>query len=113
MFFEEADLSNRIRELGWKIVYTPEAEIVHFGGTSTSTNNIKALIEYRKSQLYFYKKHYNKIGECWIRFYLYCKIAKNALIYSLQKSLTGKNSQRANDLHNVYQELLRFLQTAH
>lgn len=112
MFFEEADLSIRIRQLGWKIVYTPEAEIVHFGGTSTATNNIKALIEYRKSQLYFYKKHYNKMGEYWIKFYLYCKILKNFLAYYLQKLFTGKNSQRTTNLRNVYQEIFRFLQTS-
>lgn len=113
MFFEEVDLCVRIRQLGWKTVYTPDAEIVHYGGTSTSTNNLKALIEYRKSQLYFYKKHYRKTGEYWIKFYLYCKIFKNHLMYVVQKTFTGRNSQRSNDLYGVYQEILRFLQTSH
>lgn len=87
MFFEEVDLSIRVRELGWKVLYTPDAEIIHFGGTSTSTNNYRALIEYRRSQLYFYKKHYGKPGEMLIRLYLYAKVLKACMTHMSKKFL--------------------------
>lgn len=34
MYQEEADLQKRIQEAGWKIVFTPAAEVVHLGGAS-------------------------------------------------------------------------------
>ena len=58
MYTEEVDLCYRIRQLGYSVLYTPEAEIIHFGGRSTETNIAKTVIEYRRSQLYFYKTHY-------------------------------------------------------
>ncbi|MFQ5673227.1 MAG: glycosyltransferase family 2 protein [Nitrospinales bacterium] len=79
MYMEEVDLSIRIKQLGWKIVYTPRAQIVHHGGGSTATNSYRALVEYRKSQLYFYKKHYGKSGLLKLRIYLYCKLCVNYL----------------------------------
>ncbi len=36
LYMEDVDLCWRMRRSGWKIVYDPEAVIVHVGGTSTS-----------------------------------------------------------------------------
>lgn len=79
MYMEEVDLSIRVKQLGWKVVYTPKAQIIHHGGGSTATNSYRASVEYRKSQLYFYKKHYGKSGLFKLRAYLYCKLGMNYL----------------------------------
>ena len=36
MYCEEIDWAWRIREAGWEIMVVPAAEIIHFGGESTS-----------------------------------------------------------------------------
>lgn len=110
MFFEEADLSNHLMELGWKVLYTPEAEIVHFGGASTTTNNYRALLEYRKSQLYFYRKHYGNFGEYGIRLYLYLKVVKNYLAYFIRKLLSNRDAKELEKQNQFCRELLKIAQ---
>ena len=56
MYLEDADLCRRIRQLGWQVRYTPEAEVVHFGGGSVRSNVERSALEYRRSQLYYFQK---------------------------------------------------------
>ncbi len=57
LYFEDIDLCMRIREKGWKLVYTPEARVFHIGGASTRQRKLNSRYHYRKSQIYFYQKH--------------------------------------------------------
>lgn len=70
MYTEEVDLCERIRQRGYRICYDPNWRIVHYGGKSTEHNRAKAGIEYRRSQLYFYTKHYGPLRARLLRFYL-------------------------------------------
>ncbi len=58
LFFEEHDICNRVKELGFTIVIVPSAQIIHLWGESTkkSTKNIQAIFE--KSRFYYFKKFY-------------------------------------------------------
>jgi hypothetical protein len=57
LYFEEDDLSKRVREKGYKIYITPKAKIFHEVGASTkqvsNTNKIFA-----ESRFWYFKKHY-------------------------------------------------------
>lgn len=75
MFFEEIDLCNKVRKKGWKICYTPDAKMIHHGGKSSSAEFDRIMIEYRKSQLYFYKKHYGVSYMKILKLYLILKIS--------------------------------------
>lgn len=85
MYFEEIDLCNRIREKGWKIYYTPEAKMIHHGGKSSNFNYDMIMIEYRKSQMYFYKIHYGILYLKILKMYL---ILKTSFLY-IRNSLKG------------------------
>ncbi len=73
MYFEDVDLCTRIRKKGWRIRYFPKVSIVHYHGKSVETNVLTSLFEYRRSQLYFAKKYYGKIGELLVRAYLFLR----------------------------------------
>jgi len=75
MYTEEVDLCHRIRNRGYRVLYSPEAEIVHLGGKSTESNSEKAALEYRRSQLYFYLKHYGRGRVRLLKAYLLPKTA--------------------------------------
>ncbi len=100
LYCEEMDISKRLHELGWAVYYTPEARIVHKGGVSTGPENYRALLEYRKSQLHFYKKHHGRIGLELLKLYLYLKTLKNLLCAGSMKE--KKHWQ------DVWVELIRF-----
>lgn len=70
LYFEDIDLCYRIRENGWKIIYLPLAEINHVGGASTGSRKLFSRYFYRKSQLYFYKKHNSRSSLFLLRLYL-------------------------------------------
>lgn len=102
MYMEEVDLGIRVRQLGWKVWYTPDIEIIHRGGGSTSTNSYRASVEYRRSQLYFYKKHYGRNGLIRLRIYLFCKIGVNYLIWLVKGFFVDREDP-------LYREKGRFL----
>jgi len=57
LYFEDVDWCYRICKAGWKIYYFPLAMMIHFLGKSMNQNKTRSFLEYRRSQLYFYKKH--------------------------------------------------------
>jgi hypothetical protein len=57
MFSEEVDLCYRVRQAGWRIVFTPEAEFVHVGGASTSLEWGRMFREQLRGHLRFLAKH--------------------------------------------------------
>jgi GT2 family glycosyltransferase len=58
IFFNEVDWCYRARRKGWKIVYWPGIEVVHYGGGSTKQVRAKMAWESRRGLLDFYRKHY-------------------------------------------------------
>jgi GT2 family glycosyltransferase len=58
IFFNEVDWCYRARRRGWKILFTPDVEIVHYGGGSTKQVSAKMAWESRRGLLDFYRKHY-------------------------------------------------------
>lgn len=58
MYAEETDWCYRFKIAGWKLLFTPDAEIIHLGGQSSKNVKVKMNIELRKSILHFIRKHY-------------------------------------------------------
>lgn len=58
IFFNEVDWCLRCKRAGWKIYFTPEVEIVHYGGASTTQVGAAMAWESRRGLLKFYAVHY-------------------------------------------------------
>jgi GT2 family glycosyltransferase len=56
LYEEDVDLCVRVRQAGWRIVFTPAAEVVHHLGSSMTA--AAAGLEYHRSHLRFYAKHH-------------------------------------------------------
>lgn len=67
VYGEEADWCYRFKEAGWKTLFTPEAEIIHYGGQSSKRAATEMSLQLRGSILKFIKKHHN-----WIYYFLSC-----------------------------------------
>jgi len=57
MYYEDVDLCLRIRKAGWRIVYVPEAVIVHVGGRSSGQVSHRKNIMLYKSLFIYFRKH--------------------------------------------------------
>jgi GT2 family glycosyltransferase len=58
MYCEEVDWSYRLKQRGWQIFYTPDAEIVHHAGASTRQVAGPMLVQLHRSRDRFFRKHY-------------------------------------------------------
>lgn len=64
LYFEENDLSKRIRTSGWKIVILPQAKVFHALGASTKkAKNINKI--FQRSRYYYLKKHFGFFNAFW------------------------------------------------
>lgn len=59
IFFNEVDWCLRCRRAGWKIFFSPDVRITHYGGASTAQVGAAMAWESRRGLLRFYKKHYS------------------------------------------------------
>jgi GT2 family glycosyltransferase len=57
MYAEETDWCYRFQKAGWKVLYTPMAEIVHLGGASSAKSKGPMCLQLRASILLFLRKH--------------------------------------------------------
>ncbi len=65
-YYEDVDLAFQVRERGYKVIYQPESEVVHFGGTTEGTKeSTKRMIEKNRQKFYskwketLEKQHYD------------------------------------------------------
>ncbi len=58
MYCEDVDLCYRAHELGWRVVYYPDAVIYHLIGRSSDQVPTRATFYFHTSMYRFYKKHY-------------------------------------------------------
>lgn len=56
LYGEELDLTTRLRDAGWNVLYTPELEIIHEGGVSTGRSR-RTYVMHSASIYRYYRKH--------------------------------------------------------
>lgn len=87
MYGEEADLCLRIHRRGFRVVFCPDAEIVHFGGGSSGAISELSFERRIRSQLLFVAKHSPPVV---VRFYLLGMAALQVI-----RILTGSPEHKA------------------
>jgi GT2 family glycosyltransferase len=75
LYFEDIDLCARIGKLGFKVVFLPEAISFHWGGAAAAGLGLRSRLEYRRSQLYYYRRHNSKFSLNLLRAYLRLSLA--------------------------------------
>jgi GT2 family glycosyltransferase len=58
MYGDDIDWCYRIKHSGWKVIFQPTAEIVHFGGKGGSRHRpFRNIVEFHRSMAIYHKKH--------------------------------------------------------
>lgn len=71
-YYEDMDLCYQIKKAGLKVVYFPEAEVLHYFGQSTSKSNSLNPVK-MSSMKYYAKKNFTPIQYWFVLFYLVFK----------------------------------------
>jgi GT2 family glycosyltransferase len=61
MYWEDADWCRRMRDGGWKVVYFPQASVVHHIGGSSKQFVLKSQIAFHKSAFLLFEKYSTRI----------------------------------------------------
>jgi GT2 family glycosyltransferase len=70
LYEEDADLCLRLRRSGWRVVFTPAAEVRHRRGVSMARAPARARLEYHRSHLRYYRKHNGRLARAALRLLL-------------------------------------------
>jgi len=70
MYLEEVDWCYRLRQAGWKIVFLPEAKVIHYYGQSSEKNLISRHIYFNDSKCKFYRKYHGRLLAAALRCFL-------------------------------------------
>jgi len=57
MYSEEVDFCTRLRKSGWEIYWTPQAEVVHYGGQSTRLVAAEMFLNLYQAKVQYFRKH--------------------------------------------------------
>jgi len=66
LFNEDVDLCKRMRDAGWKVVYVPEARVIHHIGASQEKVPSALVIARHRGMVHYYRKHLRR-GLLWDR----------------------------------------------
>jgi GT2 family glycosyltransferase len=80
MYGEELDWCLRAKKKGWKVMYCPDAEIIHYKGECSKFNHRKAAFEFYRSMYLFHKKHFAENYNPFINAIIYAGIFLRALV---------------------------------
>ncbi len=58
MYGEDLDWALRIKQHGWKVMYWPEVQMLHYKRASSSRSRARTTAAFYRSMLLFYRKHY-------------------------------------------------------
>lgn len=104
IYGEEVDLCYRIRKAGWKIVFSPDAEIIHFGGAAMDHVALRRLLLKYEGLVRFYDSHRSWLSRLAIRIVIAFTSICRAIAILLGRILPG-NSKARNGLNPIISQL--------
>lgn len=62
MYGEDMDWCKRFRKAGWRVVFNPDAEAIHYGGGSSANAPIRFFVEKQRADLRYWQKHHGNLA---------------------------------------------------
>ena len=60
MYGEDLDWSYRLRQHGWRVVYSSDAEALHYGAASSAKDPHRFYVEKVVANLQYFQKHHEQ-----------------------------------------------------
>ena len=107
----EPDWCYRIRKAGWKVMFVPEAEIIHIGGEhsfNATSRSVINLIRHHVHYYYFFHKHYGRFSCFLLRPIMIIGMLLRIFHYSWVYILRPANRVEAGKRVRAFWRVLRF-----
>jgi N-acetylglucosaminyl-diphospho-decaprenol L-rhamnosyltransferase len=106
MYSEELDLCRRIKEAGWRVVYVPEAVIIHYEGRSSGQVVAARHIHFNTSKVRYYHKWFGPVWAEGLRQYLLIEFRMQLLVEQIKLRLGHKPQLRTARVQ-AYRQVLQ------
>jgi GT2 family glycosyltransferase len=88
MYSEDVDWCARFHEKGWKVVFNPTTEAMHYGGGSSENVPVRSAVEQERAILQYWCKHHGTMKTTLIRMILFInhalRFVQNAFFYVMR-----------------------------
>lgn len=95
IYGEDIDWCRRFHNVGWDVVFYPEAEAIHFGGASSLNSPIRFNLEMQKADLQYWRKHHGKSGELIYWMIIFMRQLVRMPVFAFTYVFCTKNRDRA------------------
>ena len=106
MYSEELDWCRRIKEQGWRIVYLPQAQIIHHVGRSSEQAVTERHINFQRAKLRYFRKYHGRFPTMLIRAILLLNYVWQ-LALELGKGILGNQRSLRRQRAGAYWRVLR------
>lgn len=106
MYSEELDLCRRVKEAGWKIVYLPEAQVVHYVGKSSDQAVAARHVYFQTSKVRYFRKWHGTFQANILRLFLLSQYGWQIGLESA-KGLLGSKRELRKQRVKVYWQVVR------
>lgn len=96
MYSEELDLCQRIRAAGWRVVYVPQAEVIHYEGKSSEQVVAARHVRFQTSKVRYFAKYHGRVAAEGLRLFLLATYAWQLLEEGIKWLLGHKRPLRAS-----------------
>jgi len=110
MYSEDSDWCFRAKKKKWKVVYYPEAEIIHIGGASSRNIQEEMDVEAYQSQIRFFNKHFSKTKAMAMKTLLFAGVLLRVIVlnFLICFKSTCDNKRRLQKYRTVLKWCLRY-----
>jgi N-acetylglucosaminyl-diphospho-decaprenol L-rhamnosyltransferase len=103
-YFEDVDFCIRAKKACWRVMYVPQAKVVHHWGQSSKRPGLSFHVGALKSHFHYMRKVHGRFGELVFRIAMVIKAFFKIIVAALQ-CLGGSEEQKSNVRINI--EILR------
>lgn len=106
MYSEELDWCRRLKAAGWRVVYFPMAQVIHYEAQSSAQVPAATHIRFNTSKVRYYRKYHGALAAESLRWFLLGNFAIQLVLEGLKSLLGHKRNLRATRIA-IYLQVLR------
>lgn len=97
-FMEETDWCKRIHEAGMRVLYVPQARVMHMQGESANRRPIRARVQFYSSRYRYFRKHGGRLIQALLFAGLWLRLTADLLLHSVLTILSLGQPHRRDRL---------------
>ncbi|MBK8989179.1 MAG: glycosyltransferase family 2 protein [Chloroflexi bacterium] len=106
MYSEELDWCRRFKDAGWRVVYLPTAQIIHYEGKSSEQAVVARHINFQRAKLRYFRKYHSRLAAGLLRSFLLLNYLAQLVVEAV-KGLLGHKRPLRRQRVRAYWAVLR------